>query len=173
MNRAARTGALSWGIWAERAVVRALDLDPNETIQAGLLHGQRTAPVTLVIARVVGYLAGTQQAPDLPPSLRAWLETIGMTSEIGAQAGVKADRLGGLSWAHWAERAAILALEIDPHATVESSPLRGAPLWEVAVTIGRAVGYLAGSKRFWTLPPEVVRWLHRVPESLSVHEKAA
>lgn len=160
-----RMKAVSWGIWAERAVVRALEIAPDNHIQAGLLFGQPTSHVALTIARAVGYLAGTQRAPDLPPPIRAWLDQVGMndSSTNGA-------RLGGLSWSEWAERAAVVALEIDPELKVEGPTLQGQDVWEVAITIARAVACLAGARRAWGLPVEIGDWLQGAPRlAMSEH----
>lgn len=156
--RRARMHAVSWGIWAERAVVRALEIDPDHCIQAGLLYGQPVSQVAFVIARAVGYLVGTQRAPDLPEEIRAWIDRV--ASCDGSAIGT---RLGGLSPAEWAERAAVMALEIDAGVKIAGGPLHGEHLWEVAITIARAVGGLAGTRRTLALPVEVIEWLHGAP----------
>lgn len=154
----ARLNVPYWGIWAERAVVRAMEIDPDQIVVAGLLHGQPTWQVTLTIARAVGYLAGTQRAPELDPAVRAWIDHVGLAT--GTTAG---PRLGAFSWGEWADRAAIIALEVDGRIKMTSALLRGEGMWEVAMTIARSVGCLAGTRRILALPPEVLEWLHVGP----------
>lgn len=162
-----RMHAVSWGLWAERAVVRALEIDPNSHIRDGLLIGQPTSEVAFVIARAVGYLAGTQRAPDLPLELRGWIDGVGMCD--GHTAGM---RLGSLSWEEWGDRAAGAALELDGDARIASSPLRGEHLWQVAIAIARSVACLAGTRRIWALPAELIEWLQAPPRLGAVRPQA-
>lgn len=153
-----RVHAISCGIWAERAVVRALEIDPDSRIQSGLLFGQPTAQIALTIARAVGYLAGTQRAPELAPEIRAWIDQVAKSDGT-----LPGGRLGNLSWPEWAERASIMALEIGAEVKVESIPLRGQRLWEIAITIARAVACIVGRRRECALPAELIPWLQGAP----------
>ncbi|MEZ4308135.1 MAG: hypothetical protein R3F14_08830 [Polyangiaceae bacterium] len=153
-----RGSQMSWAVWAERALVRALEIEPREVIQGGLLTGESTSQVTLTIARAVGYIAGAHRAPDLAPELRAWIDRVTPGLEGPAK-----NRLGGLSWAEWAERAAVIALEIESDLKLEGSMLAGQYAWEVAIVIARAIGCLAGVRREWGVPVEVRAWLQGGP----------
>ncbi len=170
-SRRERLDGFSWAMWAERAVVRALDIPPSETIEGALLHGERTSHVALTIARAVGYVAGTQRAPELPEALRAWLDAVAMGDRPHEGA-----RLGGLSWSAWAQRASVLALEIEEGRTVDGVLLRGLPLWKVAVTVARAVAYLSGAERAPELAAGLRLWLQGGPGVAScagVEERAS
>lgn len=157
-SKSPRIGAtpVSWGIWAERSVVRALELDPESYIVEGLLCGQPVSQVALAIARAVGYLSGTQRAPDLCAPIRAWIDRVAMV--FGDP---KDSRLGGLSWGEWAERASVVALEIDPEQRVDSMLLHGQFVWELAILIARTIACLAGVRRMSILPEEVRDWLQQ------------
>ncbi len=165
-----RLDGFSWSTWAERAVVRALEIPQAETIEGALLHGQSTSIIAFTIARAVGYLAGTQRSPEMPEALRAWLD--GVTTDDKPHEG---ERLGGLSWGAWAQRASGLAMEIGAERVIEGGLLAGQPLWKVAVTIARAIAYLAGVERAPELAAGLHTWLQgspRLPGSVPVEEHA-
>src|SRR5690348_12091857 len=102
-----RLGGLSWGMWAERAVVRALEIDPKTMVDGALLNAESASQVALLIARAIGYLTGTQRSPELPEGVRVWLDSVSMRD-----AAAKGTRLGGLFWGEWAERASLIAMEL-------------------------------------------------------------
>lgn len=154
-----RVAPPSWGLWAERAVIRALDIDPDSFIREGLLCGQSTSNVALMIARSIGYLTGTQAAPDVCAPIREWLDRVGMV-----ECAQRGSRLGGLSWAEWAERASLVAMEIDPRIKVQSVLLYGQFVWEAAITISRSVAFLAGARKLSGLPLELHDWLQTSPK---------
>lgn len=153
-----RTGPYSWGLWAERAVIRALDIDPDNYVQNGLLCGQSTSQVALVIARAIGYLAGTQRSPELGEHIRNWLDHVGLVEPTQ-----QGSRLGGLAWADWAERASLVAMEIDPGLKMQTPLLYGQYVWEVAIAISRAVAFFAGVRKLNSLPIELHEWLQKAP----------
>lgn len=165
-----RLDGFSWGLWAERAVVRALDIAPSERVTDALLHGAPLASMALLIARAVGYLAGTQHAPDMPASLRGWLDSVSMGEPPS-----RGPRLGGLSWDGWARRAAVLAVEIEPDRTLEAGPLAGLPLWKVAITIARSVAFLSGAERAPELASGLRDWLTgaATPQATTPQEEQA
>ncbi|MEZ4301925.1 MAG: hypothetical protein R3B70_43735 [Polyangiaceae bacterium] len=158
---------LSWAVWAERALVRAMEIEPDDVIHGGLLTGQPTAQVTLTIARSVGYIVGAHRAPDLAPQLRAWIDHVSPGAMLKT-----GNRLGGLSWAEWAERAAVIALEIEPDVKMVGPLLEGQYVWEVAMVIARTIGFLAGVRREWGVPAEVRAWLQGAPRLAAFAENA-
>ena len=161
-----RISVVSWGVWAELATIRALEIDPMSRIHTGLLSGQPTSHVALTIARAVSYLAGTQSAPDLSAGLRAWIDRVGTAHGIN-----KVTRLCGLSWGEWASHAAFLALEIPPEKKLRTPVLHGQPVWEAAITVARAIGCLARVRQTWSLPAEVRAWLEQLPRPMNSGEQ--
>lgn len=66
-----------------------------------------------------------------------------------------------MSWGEWAERASVVALEIDPEQRVDSILLHGQFVWELAILIARAIACLVGVRRMSVLPEEVRDWLQQ------------
>ncbi|MBK8254973.1 MAG: hypothetical protein IPK82_20235 [Polyangiaceae bacterium] len=106
-------------------------------------------------ARSIGYLNGTQDAPELAVSLRTWLLQVGNADPHNG----KQNRLGGLSWADWARRAVVMAFEVDEDEVLDGALLTGQPLWIMAITVARSIAYLAGIDRSPELAEGVKAWL--------------
>jgi hypothetical protein len=158
--RAPRADFNQWGLWAERAVVRALDLDPNGRLQGGLLGGQSSRQIALTIARAIGYLAGTQRAPELPTPILAWLDQVAATKGDPTQG-----RRGGLSWKDWPKPAAEAAFAMDRTLSLQWSSGLRAPVWQLALLIVSVVADLAGRSMKNLLPDEVASWIERLPRT--------